>query len=327
MIASAPSKTALATSLASARVGRGAAVIDSSIWVATIDGTPRSSARRTSCFWIRGTVLVRHLDAEVAAGDHHRVGDLEDRIERLDGRSRLDLGDDRRTVRPEQPAKLDDVLGVRARTTSRRSWHRSRPPAGCRPGPWPSTPVMTAGRPGWPHRPVTGSSRHERPRFGRPPSRPVTRSSAAPSARKIGSPIRTSAAMRRYETSAADASPGAPLVPDGRSTNGLAGDEVYGSADQVTQPDLRAGQVGQDARGSAAGIPPRGRPHARHAACEAGVPCEKLIRATSIPASASALDPSRRRRADRADQLRPTPIFGICGPSHRRNLPSITAPR
>ena len=55
MIASAPSKTALATSLASARVGRGEPIIDSSIWVATIDGTPRSSARRTSCFWTIGT--------------------------------------------------------------------------------------------------------------------------------------------------------------------------------------------------------------------------------------------------------------------------------
>jgi hypothetical protein len=55
MIASAPSKMALATSLASARVGRGAAIIDSSICVATMVGTPRSSARRTSCFWMIGT--------------------------------------------------------------------------------------------------------------------------------------------------------------------------------------------------------------------------------------------------------------------------------
>ena len=55
MIASAPSNTALATSLASARVGRGASIIDSSICVATIVGTPRSSARRTSCFWMIGT--------------------------------------------------------------------------------------------------------------------------------------------------------------------------------------------------------------------------------------------------------------------------------
>ena len=36
-------------------VGRGDDVIDSSIWVATIVGTPRSSARRTSCFWRIGT--------------------------------------------------------------------------------------------------------------------------------------------------------------------------------------------------------------------------------------------------------------------------------
>ena len=55
MIASAPSKTAFATSLASARVGRGDEIIDSSIWVATIEGIPRSRARRTSCFWMIGT--------------------------------------------------------------------------------------------------------------------------------------------------------------------------------------------------------------------------------------------------------------------------------
>ncbi len=38
--ASAPSKTALATSEDSARVGRGRSIIDSSIWVATMTGLP-----------------------------------------------------------------------------------------------------------------------------------------------------------------------------------------------------------------------------------------------------------------------------------------------
>ena len=50
MTASVPSKTALATSLASARVGRGFSIIDSSIWVAMITGLRHSAARRITCF-------------------------------------------------------------------------------------------------------------------------------------------------------------------------------------------------------------------------------------------------------------------------------------
>ena len=50
-----PSSTALATSLASARVGSGAWSIDSSIWVAVITGFPRSSAMRIMRFCKSGT--------------------------------------------------------------------------------------------------------------------------------------------------------------------------------------------------------------------------------------------------------------------------------
>ena len=50
MTASVPSKMALATSLASARVGRGFSIIDSSIWVAVITGLRQSAARRITCF-------------------------------------------------------------------------------------------------------------------------------------------------------------------------------------------------------------------------------------------------------------------------------------
>ena len=49
--ASAPSSTALATSDASARVGRGAEIIDSSIWVATMTGLAWTRARSTIRFW------------------------------------------------------------------------------------------------------------------------------------------------------------------------------------------------------------------------------------------------------------------------------------
>ena len=66
--------SALATSLASARVGSGAWSIDSSICVAVITGLPRSSAARMIRFWSSGTAAGADLDAQVAAGDHHRVG-------------------------------------------------------------------------------------------------------------------------------------------------------------------------------------------------------------------------------------------------------------
>ena len=54
--ASAPSKTALATSVASARVGRGCSIIDSSIWVATITGLPERRPAATIFFCSTGTV-------------------------------------------------------------------------------------------------------------------------------------------------------------------------------------------------------------------------------------------------------------------------------
>ena len=46
---------ALATSVASARVGRDEETIESSIWVAVIEGRARRPAIRSSCFWTIGT--------------------------------------------------------------------------------------------------------------------------------------------------------------------------------------------------------------------------------------------------------------------------------
>ena len=52
---SAPSNTALATSLASARVGRGFWVMVSSIWVAQITGFPARLHLAIIIFWARNT--------------------------------------------------------------------------------------------------------------------------------------------------------------------------------------------------------------------------------------------------------------------------------
>ena len=55
MTAAVPSRIALATSEASARVGSGASIIDSSICVAVITGLPASRPRRMIRFWASGT--------------------------------------------------------------------------------------------------------------------------------------------------------------------------------------------------------------------------------------------------------------------------------
>ena len=72
MTASVESKMALATSLASARVGRGVLVIDSSIWVAVITSLPRAFAKLDG-----GLLRQRHFSGpsstRIAASDHDAV--------------------------------------------------------------------------------------------------------------------------------------------------------------------------------------------------------------------------------------------------------------
>jgi hypothetical protein len=51
-------------------------IIESSICVAVITGTPASFAASISCFWTTGTCS-RHLDPQIATRDHDRVGNLD----------------------------------------------------------------------------------------------------------------------------------------------------------------------------------------------------------------------------------------------------------
>ena len=95
MIASAPPSTAPAASLTSARVGRGSSRIDSSTCVATMTGTPRAARRAQHLLLDARHVLERHLEAEVAARHHHRVGGVEDLVEPVDRLGAFELGDDR----------------------------------------------------------------------------------------------------------------------------------------------------------------------------------------------------------------------------------------
>ena len=77
MTASAPSKIAVATSETSARVGTGLVIIDSSICVATIDRLAGAAAGARHLLLHAGDFLQRHLDAEIAARHHQRVGEVE----------------------------------------------------------------------------------------------------------------------------------------------------------------------------------------------------------------------------------------------------------
>src|SRR5918996_1531335 len=107
MRASAPSYTAVATSDASARVGAGLRIMDSSIWVATTTGLP---ARRADHPLLQaGHLLGRHLHPEIAARDHDAVGEIDDLVQVVERGRLLDFDHDRGPAR-DQTARLGHVL-------------------------------------------------------------------------------------------------------------------------------------------------------------------------------------------------------------------------
>ena len=111
MMASAPSKTAVATSETSARVGTGAWIIDSSIWVAITTGLPARRASRVICFCRPGTrssgsSTPRSPRATISASEASMMsGEAVDRL-RL-----LDLGHDGGAA-ADHLLGLDDVFGA-----------------------------------------------------------------------------------------------------------------------------------------------------------------------------------------------------------------------
>ena len=111
MMASAPSKTAMETSDTSARVGTGAVIIDSSIWVATTTGLPARRGGADDLLLHAGHRLERHFDAEVAARHHEGVGELDDFVEPLHRLRLLDLGHDAGAAAGEL-AHFDHVFGA-----------------------------------------------------------------------------------------------------------------------------------------------------------------------------------------------------------------------
>ncbi len=93
--ASAPSSTALATSDASARVGREFSIIDSSIWVATMTGLAFSLAIWMARFCTSGTSSSGSSTPRSPRATMIGVERQHDRLEVVDGLRLLQLGDDR----------------------------------------------------------------------------------------------------------------------------------------------------------------------------------------------------------------------------------------
>ena len=98
--ASAPSSTALATSEASARVGAGLVIIDSSIWVATMTGLALRRAFSITRFCRNGTSSSGHSTPRSPRATMNAVEGLDHLVEVVDRLRLLDLGDDGQRGRP-----------------------------------------------------------------------------------------------------------------------------------------------------------------------------------------------------------------------------------
>ena len=192
MIASAPSRTAVATSLASARVGRGDRIIDSSICVATITGRPATLAARSSRFCTRGISSIgsstpRSPRATIAASATSRIRSKSSTAGRVSIFATIGTGRSPIAARSSSMSEGSRTKDWATRSTPRsrtcRSISRSRSVTGGRLSrsagtftPWwlPTEPART-------HSVCTRS-----------PSIPTTVSSTAPSARSTRSPTRRS---------------------------------------------------------------------------------------------------------------------------------------
>ena len=109
--ASVPSRIAFATSLASARVGRGLRDHRLEHLRRGDHRTAELVAERDDALLRDRHLLERQLDAEVAARDHHRVGRAHDALDVLERGVLLDLRDDEHLLRNLR-AQLGDVGGA-----------------------------------------------------------------------------------------------------------------------------------------------------------------------------------------------------------------------
>ena len=213
MIASAPSSTALAASLTSARVGRGDPASTRAPASRQSPGD-RGPGRRDDLLLNARNLLERHLEPEVAARDHHAMHLAENGIQVLERRRPLDLRDDG-TLRPASAincfalatsAAVCTKLMATKSTPSARPNRRSasslsvihdagkRTPGALIPLCSPSGPPVTTTVVNWPS------------------AAPVTRSSIFPSSSSSRSPGR---ADRINSTNVVETRPGPPTSSPG----------------------------------------------------------------------------------------------------------------
>ena len=122
---SAPSRTAFATSVASARVGLGARIIDSSICVATIAGVDAARAARSRSFWRSGISSIgsstpRSPRATITTSVTRRIV-----VDLLHRGLRLDLRHDRHRAVPISARSSLMSCGPRTNDCATRSTPRS----------------------------------------------------------------------------------------------------------------------------------------------------------------------------------------------------------
>ena len=120
MTASAPSNTAAATSLASARVGRVDSTIDCSISVATITGVCCSRQLPMISLCTTGTCSGDSSTPRSPRATITRVGGRDHLPQILDRLGRLDLRDDRRRA-ARLPARVSQRDGCRRRACTNES--------------------------------------------------------------------------------------------------------------------------------------------------------------------------------------------------------------
>ena len=305
MIAVVPSRIAFATSDASARVGSGAWIIDSSICVAVITGLPRSSARRMIRFCSSGTSAAPISTPRSPRATITRVGVAEDVVEHGDRLGLLDLRDHVRGRAGRLDQRLQRLARRRpsGRTRARRSRRRARARTRGRRCPSASATGSAAARPGR----LTPLCERDRPADEHLAARAaaVDLVDAQPHRAVVDQHVVPGLEHRRR----------APPGAIGRSPSGAPSSPAIVTSSprveldrrrELADPELRPLQVGdQRERPAELLLQPRGSP-APTAAWSSCVPCEKLSRAPSI-SSISGASTSRGRRGgpDRGDDLRP----------------------
>ena len=244
--------------------------------------------------------LERQLNPEIAAGDHHGIGRPRHVVEVVDGGPGLDLRDDRQRRGARQRAQLADVVGPSDEGLCQVVGAQRRHARGA--------PTVLLGQ---------GRAREAVRRHAHSGMWP-DRASAHDLGLHFGADRHDS--QLGGSVSEQDSVAGPQILAEGRiadvGAGGVAGSLIARAQDEAVaggQLDDRrrrgrrggsSGRAGRRARRPSDRPRERGRWRGRG---PSSLPCERLIRATSIPAARSSRNAVDGRGANRGHQLRPTP--------------------